>query len=582
VAASFSRFDTRTCPCGAAVTIEIWVIIHRLERPKLWARCGEGSVHLSRCANGHRGHIRGPLLLFDPSLDFAIFSPAPLLDEAHSRAEGDYLVTQLRGSVTPAERDRSLRRIEVVPREQLRTALESPELNAGDFAPGADIDEDAHAVYVLLRTGDFDLIQKVIESPKAAPALAAALRFEAGMHYSRSGPESPDYEEAIRHFHGALDFYRCDRFPHRWAAVHSELAVTFRLRQQGNPRENLRESVRCSEAALEVFRIDAYPEDFAITQSNRANALLDSKWDRPRSMDLGLGAYRDALKVYNPESYPDDWALVLSNLATGLMERGSPEDLLEAADVLRKSLSVRVRKHSPHDWALTQMNLGLVLRRLPKETSGPSKEKAVEALRAAYEVLHDGGSGAERLAILYNLGSTLVQSGNPAALPEAADLLEQAMAAFFESGDSIELEDCRKNLSRVYLNWAMHAAELRVDICARALRAFEQEQDSEDVAILFHEIARLLLGNSPDGSATDLALQAARRALCILRQKSQVELRAKALCNLGLIYLKQRAKSRALSCFEAALRIFTALEPTPERNEATGMLHVWSTAATQQ
>jgi tetratricopeptide (TPR) repeat protein len=228
------------------------------------------------------------------------------------------------------------------------------------------------------------------------------------------------------------------------------------------------------------------------------------------------------------------------------------------------------------------MNLGLVLRRLPNETSGPSKEKAVEALRAAYEVLHDGSYGAERLAILYNLGSTLVQSGNPAALPEAADLLEQAMVAFLESGKSMEREECMENLSRVYLNWAIQSAELRADVCARALRAFEQEQDSEDVAIFFHEIARLLLGSAADGRATDLALQAEKRALCILRQKSQVESRARALCNLGLIYLEQKAKSQALSCFEAALRIFTALEPTPQRNEAIGMLHIWSTAAKQQ
>jgi hypothetical protein len=92
-----------------------------------------------------------------------------------------------------------------------------------------------------------------------------------------------------------------------------------------------------------------------------------------------------------------------------------------------------------------------------------------------------------------------------------------------------------------------------------------------------HEIARLL-NESPVAGGTDLAVQAAKRALCILRKKSQAEFRAKALFNLGLLHLRLKAKSRALSCFEAAIRIFQKLEPTPERTEAIGQLYIYSTA----
>jgi tetratricopeptide (TPR) repeat protein len=519
------------------------------------------------------------VLLFDPGLEFAIFSPAPLTSEVQARSESELLVERLRGSVGTAERDRCLKRIEIVRRELLGDELVSPKLNVNDFAPGADPDKDLYAVYTILRAGDFDLIQKIIESGKA-PALTSALRFEAGMHCNRLGPTAPDsFEEAIRHFHAVLDFYDRERFPHRWAAVHSELALTFRCRHQGNPRDNLREAIRCSDAALEVFQIDTYPEDYAITQSNRADALLDSKWDRPRSMELGIGAYREALRVYNRESYPDDWALVHSNMATAFMEQGSSQDLHGAADALEKALAVQSRADSPHDWALTQMNLGLVLRQLPEEISSPGKQKAIEALRAAYKVLQKGGPSTERLAITFNLGSTLARSGNREVLPEAAQLLEQSRTIFLEASDSAKLEQCTGELAGVYLIWARHASELRLDICARALRSLESEQDSKHAGIFFHEMARLL-NESPDSGGTDLAEQAAKRALCILRTKSQAEFRAKALSNLGLIYLRQDAKSSALSCFEAAMRIFQKLEPTPEHAEAIGQLHIYSAAAT--
>jgi tetratricopeptide (TPR) repeat protein len=547
----------------------------------MWFRCKDGTIHLSRCASGHQGKIRAPLLLFDPGLAFAIFSPAPLVSEAQARAEGELLVERLRGSVGTEERDRCLKRIEIVQRELLGNALASPQLNVNDFAPGADPNDELYDVYEMLRAGNFDLVQKIIESGKAAPAVASALRFEAGMHCNRLGSASPDsFEKAIHHYYAALDFFDRQRFPHRWAAVHSELALSFLHRPQGDPRENLREAVRCSDAALEVFQIDVYPEDFAITQSNRASALLDSKWDRPRSMELGIEAYREALRVYNRESYPHDWALVYSNMATAFIERGSSQDLRDAADALEKTLAVRSRADSPHDWALTQMNLGLALRRLPEDISGPGKRKAIEAFRAAYEVLQKGGTARERLAIMYNLGSTLGGSDDAKVLSEAADLLEQSRTTFLDAGNSAELEDCTKELARVYLNWARHARELRVEICARALRSLESEENSEEVGVFFHEIA-CLLNEAPAAGGIDLPVRAAKRALCILRTKSQAEFRAKALFNLGLTYLRQDMKSRALSCFEASIRIFQKLEPTPERTEAIGELYIYSTAATE-
>jgi tetratricopeptide (TPR) repeat protein len=580
MAVSFRQTDSRVCTeCRSGVESEIWLILHRLERPLLWDRCCDGSIHHARCRRGHVGNIRAPLLLYDPRLDFAIYSPAPMVDDRQARAEGDPLMERLRASVSAEERDRALRKIEIIPREALGGMLLSPRLNIQDFAPGADPNRELEVVYQILRLGDFDSVLNFIENENTPLALRAALRFEAGMRFNRMGDRSDDvFDQAIRHFHAALDFYTRDRFSHRWAAIHSELALSFRYRTSGSRANNLREAIRCSDAALEVFQLDTYPEDYAITQSNRAAASIDAKLDRSRSIEVAIEAYREALRVYDQVTYPEGWAGAQSDLATVLIERGRPRDIQDAADALQKAISIQSKKRSPRDRAIAQMNLGLVLRRLSKKSSGAAKQNAIQALREAYQVLRRHGSAHERLAIAYDLGSALVGGGNLKDFPEAARLLEQSRTAMLDMGDYSQLDDCTSQLAELYFKWAHQSPDRRSDICANGLRALEGEQDSERTGLVFHELARLL-SDSAEANDWDLAVRAARRALSILRTKTQAEYRAKALTNLGRIYLRQSASARALSCFDAALRIFQKLQPTPERTEAIGRLHVLSAGA---
>jgi tetratricopeptide (TPR) repeat protein len=162
-------------------------------------------------------------------------------------------------------------------------------------------------------------------------------------------------------------------------------------------------------------------------------------------MEMSIEAYQEALRVYNRESYPEDWALGHSNMAAAFTERGKSEDLHNAADALDKALKVRSRADSPHDWALTQMHLGIVLGRLPGEISGSERQKAIEAFRAAYEVLQKRGTAKERLAVTYNLGSALARSGNREVLSEAAQLLEESRTSFLETPIGPNSSSVRRN-----------------------------------------------------------------------------------------------------------------------------------------
>jgi len=160
----------------------------------------------------------------------------------------------------------------------LERALNSIRLNAADMVPGAGLTDEALNATEMVWQGDFELLIAGISDQKSSPALKAALRFEAGIDRNRSAQGSPEAaEDAIQYFVASLDFYARKLFPYRWAAVHAEMINALAYRRRGDRAENIREALRCADVALEVFDIDTYPEDFALTQSARANALLEQK-----------------------------------------------------------------------------------------------------------------------------------------------------------------------------------------------------------------------------------------------------------------------------------------------------------------
>src|SRR5271169_6081406 len=128
---SQSRIDRRPCPaCRAEVVSEIWLILHRHERPKLWQRAI--SLRTLTCPNGHSGPVRGPLLLFDPASPFVVYSPGDESDPAQVRAEGDHLMSILCDSLPSGEKADPLK-VELAPAKILPFLLEHPRLNLGDL-----------------------------------------------------------------------------------------------------------------------------------------------------------------------------------------------------------------------------------------------------------------------------------------------------------------------------------------------------------------------------------------------------------------------------------------------------------------
>lgn len=590
---SYSQKDQRPCPvCGATISSEIWMVVHRLERPKLWARCKDNDLHSATCINGHQGIIRAPLLLLDPALPFLIYSPAPGANEAQQAFQT--LVSHLNATITPEEKARLDHRVEVVPRDLLQDVLHSPALNAGNFMAQRGTREPLTDLYLAIQHATTEQLELLARSSALEPPVRAAVQFELALTYGRKMRRFPEYsEKTLQFLTDCLEFYNQGQFPHRWATIQSELAIAYFSRLPGNKKENLHEAIHCSLRALDVFTPECFPEDFAVVQSNLANIYMDMVWDYPGAIQKATYCYEEALKIYNRDSYPEDWARVLSNYATAYMTLGDPANLHKAVEALENVLLIRKREDAEEDWALTQMNLGVAHMYLSESPSDAPILKAVSALRSAYEVLGDKERYPLRwVTSSYNLGLALSRTDNPRSLLEAINLLEYCFHDFIHNRDRQNLEHCKDELATCFTHLLKLEASpaAKLELSQRAMSLFEKEYDAEPVGVLLYEIIRSIMANTeqPREKVIDIALKAAQQLLCIYRKQSQLEYRAYGLMHLGKIYLQRPGLNQkgnqtlSLKCFEAAMKIMRELKPSPHRYEVMNEIITLSTLAEQK
>lgn len=579
--ASLSQIDRRKCPaCHGEVVSEIWLILHRHERPKLWQRAH--TLRTLTCPNGHQGPVRSPLLLFDPASPRALFSPGDERDPAFARAEGEYLLSRLMESLATQDKTRPLK-VEWAPRDLLLVMLKDPRLNLGDLAPGTPESDETLRICADIRTGRASpsLLQKWINDAQLPSPLRAGIRFELASYLGREGlANSASLEAAIEEWRRVVQCYPRASDERRWAICALELALCYASRRVADPAANMTESLRLLDAALEVLTGDRYPEDFALAQSRKANLLLDI--GSSERIDQSLVSFQLALNVYGKESYREDRALVLSNMSTAYLTRGDAgtADLRKAIELLEESLTVRIREADPSAWAISQMNLGLALSRL-SSTETAAHFRAVEALRAAYVAFRESGDLSHQYAAAYNLGLTLAESDDPASAEEACDRLEESLPSLIAANRRTQVVDAMNLLSRAYLSWLRtdHGAIDTERICRRAVNTFKDQGHSEGAMRVNHEISLWLLRHSQDcPERLDLAGEVFERLLTHLSRSEYPDARASALANFATVLLLKGDGSRELNavrardCMDEALRILRSLPSTAKREEQVGLI----------
>jgi tetratricopeptide (TPR) repeat protein len=151
-----------------------------------------------------------------------------------------------------------------------------------------------------------------------------------------------------------------------------------------------------------------------------------------------------------PAGHPDEMIGYLERQASALYrqadERGDNAALKQSIDTWRLVLQQRPRDRVPLDWATTQVDLGIALKKLGERESGTEHlEEAVAAYRAALQEYKHDRVPLDWAMTQNNLGNALETLGERES---GTEHLEEAVAAYREA-----LEE--RTRDRVPLDWAM-------------------------------------------------------------------------------------------------------------------------------
>ena len=178
------------------------------------------------------------------------------------------------------------------------------------------------------------------------------------------GPEAVTrLNDALRALEGAEDL--------RIARAELHLALAGLLHEQAVDRpELLNNAVPHYHSALQLVWREEAPLLWASAHANLATAYLTMPMtEASGQLRLGVAAQslRSALKVYTPEEYPEQWASVQLNLANSLVYTPSShqgDNLVEAVELYEAVLAARDRDADPLGRARVLANQGNVLAHL--------------------------------------------------------------------------------------------------------------------------------------------------------------------------------------------------------------------------
>lgn len=265
----------------------------------------------------------------------------------------------------------------------------------------------------------------------------------------------------------------------------------------------LAEAKSAHESALEVTVRDEAPDNWATIQNNLGNALLtlgerQSGEESLRTLAQSSNAYKAALEIRTRAEAPYDWAATQNNLGIALQALGVRQSggealraLAEASSVYKAALEVITRAEAPYQWAATQTNLGIVLQTLG-ERQADNREalltlaEAADVYKAALEILTPTAAPYQWAVTQNNLGNVLRvlgarQSGREAlrSLAEAGDAYEAALMVFTRAEASYQWAATQVNRALLHWVWFEKTRERRhleraLDYARAARTLYEQ------------------------------------------------------------------------------------------------------------
>jgi CHAT domain-containing protein len=217
----------------------------------------------------------------------------------------------------------------------------------------------------------FDQALQVYTRQSYPQERASAQRNLANLHYhvawlyaQRVGEtQADDLDRAIEHYEAALEIWRRDKFPQKWASAQHGLGVAWFHRVHGSREKNLEEAIACHEAALSMRMRNKHPAEWAETQHNLGAAYIERYRDnRAQNLERAIELLSAVLETHQHAKHPVKRAKTRTALGNAYLERirGERADNVERAiQHYKDALAEQKQVGPPEERATTNHNLGI-------------------------------------------------------------------------------------------------------------------------------------------------------------------------------------------------------------------------------
>jgi tetratricopeptide (TPR) repeat protein len=317
-----------------------------------------------------------------------------------------------------------------------------------------------------------------------------------------------------------------------------------------------------------------------------ASQAIGEQSGERQPLERAVLAYRAVLERWTRERAPHDWAMTQNNLGNALRDLSEHEmgsaRLEEAVAAYLAALQEWTRERAPLQWAMTQNNLGTALRPLGIRESGTARLKeAVAAYGAALQEWTRERVPLQWAMTQNNLGNALTSLGEresgTARLEEAVAALRAALEERTRERAPLEWAMTQNNLGHtLHILGARENSTARLEEALAALRAAIEERTRERVPLEWartqFNLGKVLrsLGEQDSGTArSEESIAAFRHALEERTRERAPLLRADTQENLGLALLAWGERGDGVAKLEQAVEAIGAALKTFREAGAT-------------
>jgi len=275
---------------------------------------------------------------------------------------------------------------------------------------------------------------------------------------NQMGNRSENLEQAINHYHQALEVRTRLADPERWARTYNNLGNAYRDRICGERAENIEQAIRHYQQALEVRTRQAFPKDWAQTQKNLASAFCKRiRGRRTENLEQAIRHAQKALEVYTLQRFPYFWAQtknILGEIYRIRISGQRKKNIEQAIDHLKKALRVHTRQAFPEDWARIQNNLGNVYLIPVHGNQANDIEQAIDHFQQALEVRTRQADPEHWAQTQNNLGNAYgdrIRGDQTENIEQAIYHFEQALEVRTRQAFPEDWAQTRNNLGNAYL-----------------------------------------------------------------------------------------------------------------------------------